>query len=174
MISQDANDALPFITAYADALQSSISALAAEGADYILVPNVPDIGKTPALLAAGAVASATATAISSGFNAAGQQVLAGLKQSLGIHLIELDVFSMMSDLTMFGFTDVTHACAANQSCIDNPDSYFFWDGIHPTTAGYDVIARQARSAIPEPATLLLLCSGILLLGRRTIGGHTAK
>lgn len=36
----------------------------------------------------------------------------------------------------------------------------FWDGVHPTSIGHQMIARQAQRAIPEPAAVVLLGLGL--------------
>ena len=56
--------------------------------------------------------------------------------------------------------DASTACAADGAC--DASQVFFWDGIHPTSAGHQVMARLAVAAIPEPATGLLL--GLAFLG----------
>ena len=52
-------------------------------------------------------------------------------------------------------------------CRD-PDSYFFWDNQHPTTAGHRVLANEAFHTlkVPEPSSIFsfgLLGLGILLI-----------
>ncbi|HSD44048.1 MAG TPA: PEP-CTERM sorting domain-containing protein [Burkholderiales bacterium] len=60
------------------------------------------------------------------------------------------------------------ACAF--SCIAGPGGPFFWDGIHPTTAGYRALAVAALQLIPEPPGLWLLGLALLAVAvRRRVG-----
>ena len=61
------------------------------------------------------------------------------------------------------------AGSVNNSCLSvgctNPDDYFFWDDLHPTTTAHNIVGELAFSAleskpVPEPATAL----GVLALG----------
>ncbi|MDQ5945187.1 MAG: outer rane lipase/esterase, partial [Pseudomonadota bacterium] len=47
-----------------------------------------------------------------------------------------------------------------------PDSYLFWDSIHPTALGHRIIADAAFNvlAVPEPETYALLLAGLGLMG----------
>jgi phospholipase/lecithinase/hemolysin len=47
-----------------------------------------------------------------------------------------------------------------------PDSWLFWDGIHPTAACHRMIADAAYNvaAVPEPETYAMLLAGLGLLG----------
>ncbi|MBP8789668.1 MAG: PEP-CTERM sorting domain-containing protein [Candidatus Dechloromonas phosphoritropha] len=47
------------------------------------------------------------------------------------------------------------------TCIADPMDHLFWNGIHPTTQGHELIARPALAEIPEPETLLLLAIGLI-------------
>jgi hypothetical protein len=62
----------------------------------------------------------------------------------------------------FGFANVTAACFNGVTVCANPDQYLFWDTIHPTAHGHSLLAAAAATAVPEPATLLLLASGVRL------------
>ena len=163
----------PFISAYATSLSSAIIDLAAEGAESILVPNVPDIGKVPAVLALGPAASMGASNIATAFNDAAAPLLAGLATALSIELIELDAFGVVNDAvaSTFGFGNVSDACAASPACIASPDSHFFWDGIHPTSAGHAVFAEAALTAVPEPTSILLMGLALALLSVVRLSTH---
>ena len=165
LTSGDPNAAFPFITAYVESLSTSIQALAAEGAKNILVPNIPDIGKTPAILAAGPQASAAVSTMTAGFNASAQTMLANLQNSLDINLMDFDTFSLINKTVTYpainGFEDISNACAVNPNCMANADTSFFWDGIHPTTAGHAAIAQAVPlQPLPEPASMLLILPGL--------------
>jgi len=69
----------------------------------------------------------------------------------------------------FGFTNITEPCITGDLqnggsvCVD-PDSYLFWDSIHPTTAAHQLLGQSFASAvaepIPEPATFVLFSLGV--------------
>ncbi|MBP8195063.1 MAG: PEP-CTERM sorting domain-containing protein, partial [Azonexus sp.] len=75
-----------------------------------------------------------------------------------------DAYAGLNDIVAnpaaYGLADASTACAADGAC--DASQAFFWDGIHPTSAGHQVMARLAVAAIPEPATGLLL--GLAFLG----------
>lgn len=147
-----------------------LSALLAAGARDILLVSVPDIGKTPAVRAAGAAASAAGTQIAAAMNAALDNALSALLLPLGARLFELDAFALTNAVfanpNAFGLSDATNACAADPNCVAAPSGNFFWDGIHPTTAGHALITRAALAAIPEAPTLWLIALGVLAFGLR--------
>ena len=125
-------------------LMTIVGTLQSLGATQILVPNMPDLGKTPYLLEAGPEASAFFTHLSLGFN---QTLQANLLP--GVHYF--DTFSLFSDIignpSHYGFANVTDQLI-NAPGAD-PNSYFFFDVVHPTTAGHAVIANALyQSAAP--------------------------
>jgi outer membrane lipase/esterase len=166
-------DPSSLIDAYGDNIAWIVEQLEAAGARHILVANVPDIGKVPAILPAGLLAQGLASSIAMAMNNDLNDDLADLPAVPGAHLYRLDMFGLLNELVAnpaaFGMTDVTSACAASAACILDPSTTFFWDGIHPTTAGHFLIAQQAALLVPEPQTYALLLAGLAVLlfaGRR--------
>ena len=124
--------------------------------------NVPDIGKTPAVLAAGASASMLGTTIASAMN----QALSGaIGADPDVKLFDdFDLFNeVIADPSAFGLSNVTDACAQVPAC--DPSEFLFWDGIHPTLATEAIISDAIDSlVVPEPSTLALLGAALLGLG----------
>ena len=166
------------IQAAAAAEIGQIARLRAAGARYIMVFGLPNIGATPGLIAAGAVASGTATQLSAGFNTA---LFAGLAQN-GISVLPVDSFSFFTEIranpARFGFTNFTvPACLAFPPFSSGPDALFcppgntvtadanrtflFADGIHPTTGVHALIAQFAEAMISGPTQYSLLAEAPL-------------
>jgi phospholipase/lecithinase/hemolysin len=143
---------------FADALTAisdNIQSLAGSGAQDFLVANVPDLGKVPAVTALGPQASGLASYLTTQFNDALESTLAGLEAGLGLSITRLDLFSfinsVINDPDAYGLLNVTDACLTpavyDDAICDDPDSYLFWDGIHPTRAGHLLIANEALSVM---------------------------
>ncbi len=159
----------------ADTLAQGIDALIAAGARTVVVSNLPDVGESPAGLISGQ-----------------RQALSSLvqvyNQALGEHLarydgeldiIRLDVPSLFADVTSspaeFGLaTDIplANVCFSDPLCdtsayglaAGNPDPsrLLFYDTVHPTTAGQEILADYAYALITAPQLLSL--SGELAVG----------
>lgn len=134
--------------------------------------NLPNLGETPAALAAGPLVSAEATAATAAFNAEyALDLQALLAQGIDVIPVNLDaLFSqILMDPSAYGFNDVMDGCISTSSytsanpctATSNPNQYLFWDDEHPTTAGDALIAEAAYAALdaPEPATYALLMVG---------------
>ncbi len=155
-----------------------VGALKQAGAQYVLVPNLPDVGITPQFRGPNAAA---ATALSAGYNKA---LYGGLKQA-GIEFIPLDTFSILREVTanpaMYGFTNVTStACkidtnnatasiiGCNPTSYVSPDAantYLFADGVHPTTAGHQLLGQYAVSVLEAPRLQQVLSHSAQTIGR---------
>lgn len=136
-------------------LAAMVGKLYAGGARNILIANSTDVGKTPLVRAQGALASATATALSTQFNTALAAQLPALRTaSAGLKLYLLDLGALTAEVVAapatFNLTNVTAPCLVTSptvSVCSTPDSYFFWDGFHPTAAMGRIVSQRALTAI---------------------------
>jgi outer membrane lipase/esterase len=162
------------VTAATELVQQ-VARLSAAGARYIIVFNLPDIGKTPDGIGSGQ--GPALTALSSLFNST---LSAGL-DALHVDLIRLNVFGLLNeaiaDPASFGFTNVTSAaCTTPRALFCTPSTlvapnaaqtYLFADGQHPTTAGHQVIADYVASVIEAPQKIGLLAEAPLQVEQAT-------
>ena len=149
--------------------------LQAAGAKYVVVYNLPDIGKTPESIAEGPVAQAGGTQLSLAFNGV---LNAGISQlsANGLNVIPVNTFGLLSEIIAnpgaYGFTNVTQpACGAGATSVQcGPQNsglpftypaganqnYFFADGVHPTTAAHALLGQYVTSILRAPGQISLL------------------
>lgn len=138
--------------------------LASLGATDFLVPNLPDLGKTPDALF-GSYGSAYASALTlytQTFNDALADLIITLDADPHLRVIGFDVASVFETYRASGLYEVLQPCILDPAC--EPERYMFWDGVHPTTYFHAELGRLMAQAVPEPATLTLLLPGLLALG----------
>ena len=137
-------NAINTISSAAGSQVAAIKALKDSGANYILVPNIPDIGLTPTAIAAGAGFQSSGTMLANLYN----QTMYSGAVATGANIIPLDTFSLLQQVaanpTAYGFTNMTQkACNTSSSLLCGSstlvapganESYFFADGIHPSGA----------------------------------------
>ncbi len=133
------------------------------GATDLLVANLPPLGAIPRLNASPLTAT-PATEASVLFNqtlAFGLDILPFLNQPRRLSLHRLDIFTLfelvLAAPATRGFSNVT-AAARGLPAVD-PDTFLFWDDLHPTTRGHNLIALAAWRSLttneqpPRPAEL---------------------
>ena len=130
-----------------EALRGMLIRLAEQGATDVLVPNLPDVGMTPAARLAGQTEIDRAARLSQRFNASLAVVLRDLETTTSVRLYRLDVAAIAErariDPAAFGFVNVTTPCIGLPNC----EGYVFWDGLHPTTAAHARLAEAALSVL---------------------------
>jgi outer membrane lipase/esterase len=53
------------------------------------------------------------------------------------------------------------------SICASPSQYLFWDDLHPSARGHEILARSfAQAAVPEPATFIVVSAGLIAIGLR--------
>ncbi|MDP1533057.1 MAG: SGNH/GDSL hydrolase family protein [Rubrivivax sp.] len=153
---------------YATDVGAIVDRLQAAGASNIIVWNAPDVGLTPAARAFGPTAQFTSTTLATLMNDALSYRMQG---EAGVTVF--DVFGALNSIVAnpfaYGLSNVTQACGfAGNLC--SPATALFWDGIHPTAAGHQLLsnAMLAVVAIPEPETVWMFAIGLagLLAWRR--------
>ena len=145
---------------------TAVQSLHTEGAQQVLVLNLPNIGRTPEAIANGPLAVLGATFLSQTFNGLLAGNLAALDAANpSLTLFTLDVYALLEDVIAnalaLGFSNTTGACLVGPVPCAGPDGYVFWDGIHPTAAMHEILGLAAYHAVPVPATMLLLGLGLL-------------
>lgn len=149
-------------------LSNALVRLHARGARTVLVPNLPDIGRTPRLRNGYTPAFQDyVSAKSRQFNAALAATLDHLRQSTpGLQLVGLDVFTKMAftitNLATYGFTVATIGALDDPALTDKSFSgpgrnYVFWDSIHPSSKAHGLIANWAFEVLDSAPGVTLAC-----------------
>lgn len=151
-------------------LSGIVTTLAGQGATTFVVPNLPDIGAVPASLSETGGGSVE-TGLTLSFNEQLRTELGLLRSSLGITIFEPDFFgafnALLDDPESFGFSNIDTPCfdELSGSLCSDPDQYLFWDDLHPTAAGHQVLGEFASTVVPIPPAAWLFASTLLVLGR---------
>ncbi len=146
------------LEAAATAVANNVQTLWEAGARTFLIPNLPDLAITPAVRALGPAAQFAATQLTAAYNAALDQAVSAAQALPQIQFVRLDINALFADVlaapAAAGLTNVDDSCltfgVTGHAICATPDRYLFWDGIHPTTTGHDIIADAAFVAISAP------------------------
>jgi outer membrane lipase/esterase len=166
------------VTTAALNIRDILDELASRGAVNFVVPNLPNKGLTPAARARGTPSEEQALSIA--FNNALDAVLNDIASRSGVTVVRVNLFDLLQNVVAmpatFGFANVTDACLLEQGAgfdvCTAPDTYVFWDDIHPTAHGHALIASAAiaayRLAVPAPGTQTAGSSPLSRLSGRLI------
>lgn len=150
-------------TAYAADIVAMIQALDSAGAEEFVLWNVPNLGVAPAITAGGPLSIGLGTLTSASMNFALTAALQALPTDIQSDIRVFDLFGLTTAISVnpagFGLANASQACAANPDTCTDPQSWLFWDGIHPTSGGHAIIADRMLALVPVPATLPLLAIG---------------
>jgi outer membrane lipase/esterase len=149
---------------------NQVRQMIAAGARNFIVFNLPGLENAPNFL--GGPAQQLAGFSSSSFNTALQQQLAA-SAGANIILIPVDqIFSaVLANSGSFGLTNVTQQCIQVAACVGVPaarGSFLFWDGVHPTSTGHQIIAQSVKEYLIAPSRAAAISSafGNAALGNR--------
>jgi outer membrane lipase/esterase len=153
-------------------ISGALATLQFMGAKHVLVPNVPDLGRTPETrdwdIGTPLDLSAYATALTTEFNLQLPGVLGAFP---GLGVIPFDANAVFNELLASPgiFTNTTDAClsgGANSIYLPgticaSPETWLWWDNHHATATVHSILGeRMLAAAVPEPATYALMFAGI--------------
>lgn len=159
----DPANATALLTIAAKQTATAINQLADAGANYIIVPNVPDVGLSPAMIAQGAAAQKVATTATAGYNTL---LYTELAQSHA-NVIPINMFELVQEVaanpSQYGFDNIHQAacttsnallCNTNTLTTENANkTYFFADSLHPSGGGHALIGDYAISVLEAPTQI---------------------
>lgn len=162
-----------FATLTAKAEADNVKTVLGKGAKTVIVSNLPDVGATPKFngsQGASALETAGANLASSTYNATLDQETRKLAAANpNANLVQMDWAALLrvavANPSAFGLTNVRDKCLnfSKDDKVNNtsvtpacaaagPNTYLFWDDVHPTAVGHQVLARYATLLLSTEAT----------------------
>lgn len=150
---------------------SIVSTLHNNGAKYILVPNIPDVGLTPETIQADKNYGVKEfTVLGNLFAKTYNETLYEGVKSTGANVIPLDTFNLLQKVaknpSVYGFSDMSGKACKDVSSVEcgrtdlaepgAENSYFFADGVHPTGRAHHMIADYANAVVTAPGQVSVL------------------
>jgi len=130
----------------------NIQRLIDHGATQFILPNLPPLGLIPRLNGS-PTTSVPATEAAKLFNevlGGGVDVLRAFNRHKHVKLAQLDVFALFNEIVAdpasYSLLNVTDS---SQGIAVDPDTYLFWDDLHPTTHGHNILAATAGKVIAK-------------------------
>jgi len=132
----------------------NIQRLIDAGATQFIVPNLPPLGSIPRLngSAATSVPATQAAALYNEVLTLGLGLIRDFNARRHLQISELDTFSLFNQIIAapanYSLANVT---ASSQGVPVDPDTYLFWDDLHPTTHGHNILAATAAKLLARNA-----------------------
>jgi phospholipase/lecithinase/hemolysin len=147
LYATSANDVIDAAINQAKNVQRLVDA----GATHFLVLNLPPLGLVPRLNGS-PTTSIPATKASALYNdvlAAALAIVRDFNPWRRLNLVELNVFALFDRIAAspsdYLLEDIT---SSSQGVLTvNPDTYLFWDDLHPTTRGHNILAATVARAL---------------------------
>ena len=127
----------------------NIQRLIDAGATQFIVPNLPNLGAVPRFNGSPttSIPAMKATVLYNTVLAAAVDIVR--LANPGKRIIQFDVYGLITKIlaspSKFGLVNVTASARGNPTV--NPDTFLFWDDLHPTTHGHNILAEAARSLL---------------------------
>jgi phospholipase/lecithinase/hemolysin len=149
------------ITDAVASMDANVRGLYDDGARRFLVANAPNLGKTPAVIGAGAASAGEF------FSALYRDMLKDCLDAIeadpnypGIRIDRLDMYQFIDDIVAnpaaFGIADPFAPCLSfytkSGAKCEDADEHLFWDAIHPTAKGHTKLAEAAAAALGGTST----------------------
>jgi len=151
-------EAMPEILGQALAnIADAVCQIGTAGGRYFMVGNMPDMSLTPFIRDMGPDAQAQISQVITQFNFGLEQTLANLPDACAGQIGLFDSYQGLQDIVAspeaYGLANVTDACLTETAMCANPDAYLFWDSVHPTTKGHEILANKFRGAFCQTGEL---------------------
>ncbi len=140
-----------------DNLEAEIETLYELGARNFLVPNLPDLAQIPVSLNPDSpIPPETLTELSNAHNFLLDTTIDELRDSLtGANLVVLNINSLFDDVITnpedYGLTNTTDSYLDLTTFMpatdESPDEYLFFDALHPTVVGHEIVNDFALSTL---------------------------
>lgn len=138
-------------------VRSAVTTLANLGAKNIVVVQNSNLGRTPFSLQTGLLN--TLTNLTRDFNNRLQSALTPLERNSDLNIILSNLFPISEEIAQnpseFGFSNVANSYLQGLLPTDplaDPNQFFFWDQVHPTTRGHTVFAGALQEDIINEIT----------------------
>jgi phospholipase/lecithinase/hemolysin len=159
------------ISAMATTVKTAMEGLAGRGARQFALLGVAPVGRTPAVATNGAIATAVVNNAARAYNALLAQIPGTIEATVpGSKVTFVDTYSafdtLLANPAAFGVVNTTDPALTQLGAVPSPNTYLWWDTVHPTARGHQFVAGLTLQAIPEPSSVALLVAPVMAVGLR--------
>lgn len=146
--SPDDDEGFRLVNTMIDHIETAIKQLEAAGAVHFTLVGLPNLSVIPASKPLTPSQRRFIARIGERFN----DDLYALAEDGQHAYLDMDAFMQerLDHPEKYGFTNVVDACVdiVNKTMCHNPEDYFFWDDIHPTTRVHEMFAENVLGLAP--------------------------